>query len=688
MRKKNLGKKIATFGAVSVMAVSSIPANVFAYGEEVDVSTSTFKSDTDSSTDYQSWRTNTWKTAGAYADSGKIALTPGKTEKDLNFAWYSVTKGTPAVKVWKVGAESSAKIIRGTSSSISAENWQGSTYAAANKVNIENFFDEKTEYKYQYTDNYDGNATVWSTPVSYNTADASNFSVILTGDPQIGASGSGTDKNADDDSAARDTYNWNKTMVQALTTAPNAAFLLSAGDQIDKSGATSSDDKKTRASEYAGYLYPEVFRSLPIASTIGNHDMAGVDYSNHFNNPNSGDRLGATEAGSDYYFSYGDVLFISLNSNNRNQEEHRALMTKAVNSNKDAKWKVVIFHSDIYGSGAPHADTDASTNRIIFAPLMDEFDVDVCFTGHDHTYSRSYQILDGNVIDYDITDGSVTNPEGTLYVSTGSGSGSKYYNLLNYTPYFIADRTNVCLPAYSVVDFTDGELTIKTYDYTGAQYAENFTIKKTDSEASVDEIIEKAEDKLAGDLSKYTAESVATLRKAVKELKDMKEAYTTADDAMIEDIVTNYNTSADRIRGYGSIKNAEDKDMGTADRLKKGVSTLIDKTIYTQIENGAVIANPSLPKINATTLNTAKEKVLSAMELKVAETETTTSGKTETETTTSGKTETETTKKDETPSSPQTGDSSNVLIYVAGMCVAIGTGLVLLRKKEENCEER
>lgn len=45
MRKKNLGKKIATFGAVSVMAVSSIPANVFAYGEEVDVSTSTFNSD-------------------------------------------------------------------------------------------------------------------------------------------------------------------------------------------------------------------------------------------------------------------------------------------------------------------------------------------------------------------------------------------------------------------------------------------------------------------------------------------------------------------------------------------------------------------------------------------------------------------------------------------------------------------
>ena len=42
---------------------------------------------------------------------------------------------------------------------------------------------------------------------------------------------------------------------------------------------------------------------------------------------------------------------------------------------------------------------------------MDEFDIDVCLTGHDHTYSRSYQVQDGNVIDYDLSKGSVNNPE-------------------------------------------------------------------------------------------------------------------------------------------------------------------------------------------------------------------------------------------------------------------------------------
>ena len=219
--------------------------------------------------------------------------------------------------------------------------------------------------------------------------------------------------------------------------------------------------------------------------------MAGADYSAHFNNPNSEDKLGSTAAGSDFYFNYGDVLFISLNSNNRNQEEHRTFMKKAVASNPDAKWKVVIFHSDIYGSGQPHADTDAATNRIVFAPLMDEFNIDICLTGHDHTFSRSYQILDGNVVDYDISSGSVTNPDGTLYITTGSGSGSKYYNLLNYTPYYIAERTNACLPSFSTIDFSSGSLTIKTYDYNGNKYADDFTINKTNTDMSVDEVINK-----------------------------------------------------------------------------------------------------------------------------------------------------------------------------------------------------
>ncbi|MCI7097971.1 MAG: metallophosphoesterase family protein [Lachnospiraceae bacterium] len=602
---KLLAASLAMGLVVSTMftpVLSASAAGSKSYGGEVDVSTSTFKADTDNSAAFQTWRDGVWSTEKA--DSGKIALTPGKTEKDLNFAWYSEKSGTPAVRIWKKNQEKKASIVKGTATEIAKENWQGSVYTASNKVSVKNYLKANTTYVYQYTDNYTGKNTVWSETETYKTGSFSSFSVILTGDPQIGASGSSDDYTASDSSAARDTYNWNLTMESAMEKAPNAAFLLSAGDQIDKSGATKEDDLKTRESEYAGYLYPEVFRSLPIASTIGNHDSAGVDYTLHFNNPNSGDGLGSTAAGNDYYFSYGDVLFISLNSNNRNQAEHRELMTKAVNSHKDAAWKIVIFHSDIYGSGEPHADTDAASNRIIFAPLMDEFDIDVCLTGHDHTYSRSYQILNGNVVDYDLSRGSVKNPEGTLYITTGSGSGSKYYNLLNYTPYYIAERTNVCLPAYSTMKFSKNSFTICTYDYEGNQYADAFTITKSMcGNVSAVSLLEKAEsinEKL------YTESSVKAVKKAAAELKNL----CVLEDPFAEMASVAFGTDADPFTGYGSVKSdyryvaSEGK---TVNRLGEGYSTLIDKTIYMQLNGDEVSV------VSAKTYENAKQNLIRAL---------------------------------------------------------------------------
>lgn len=717
MKRKTFGKRVATLVTVSAMAVGCLPINVFAYGGEVTVDNGTFRTETDNSEDYQTWKADVWD-AGESADSGKIALTPGDTEEDLNFAWYSETRGlNPAVKIWEAGKEDEAKLVKGTSTIINASNVQGSTYEAYNHVSIEGFFEKDTQYMYQYTDNYNGDYTVWANDEAYeyNTADTSEFSVIVTGDPQVGASGSSGQGTADDKDIARDTYNWNKTMEAAGEKYPDAALLLSVGDQVDYAYVNTAEQQAIRESEYAGYLYPSIFRSLPIAATIGNHDTNGADYTYHFNNPNSEENLGATAAGSDFYFSYGDVLFICLNSNNRNQEEHRALMEEAVANNPDAKWRIAYFHADIYGSGTGHSDTDATGIRIVLAPLMDEFDIDVCLTGHDHTYSRSYQILDGNVIDYDITDNSVTNPEGTMYVSTGSGSGSKYYNFVNYTQYFIAERTNVCLPTFSALEFTEDSLTVKTYDYNGEQYAEDFTIVKTDDEASAEEVIEKGEAKLEETEVEYTAESLATLKTAVDTLKELQASYATAEDPMEEILTTLYNTPDDRcvatgvVRadgkvdglGYGHVYSADDKDNG-ANRFKQGLSTLLDKTIYMQNFTDDV-AKENLPIVDATELEAAKTGVIEAIAaLKVVEKEEETTTQREEDTSireedSSSSSEQQTTVNNQEMSgesesqdinTPKTGDSSNVTVYVAVMFVAVGAALMIFRKKEEDCETR
>lgn len=583
MKKMKALQIIAAAMAVTVAATSA-PVNVFAYGETS--ASSTLFTDTQNISDYATWKDNVWNKKddqgnltgeGESYDSSRIILTPGKTAKDLGFAWYSQKKGEPAVKIGKKEDLSDAQEFKGTATEINRSN-QKNTYKASNKVTVEGLFEENTTYYYSYTD--DVKNPNWSEVQSYTTKKTTNFQTILVGDPQIGASGSQGQGTADDINIAVDTFNWNKTLEQAKITAPNASFILSAGDQIDYAGTDSSDGKNVRESEYAGFTYPALLRMLPLATTIGNHESKGSDYKYHYNNPNSEDGLGSTNSGSDYYFSYGNVLFISLNSNNRNTVEHRELLKKAVESNPDAKWKVVMFHHDIYGSGQPHSDTDGANLRALFAPLMDEFGIDMCLTGHDHSYARSYLMADGTAIQYD--DSVAINPEGTLYIAAGSASGSKFYKLATTKQYYIAERSNTQIPTFSTIDFSDESIVIKTYDYNGNKYADDYTLYKTGEKVSMKDLIAQAKEiKNDG----YTEASWNKLQSEIAAAEDLMK-YTAEDKgaaqlAAVYDKTNDADNANDMLNYYGYAQS--DYKRGDSTALKAGFSTLLDKTMDMQL---------------------------------------------------------------------------------------------------------
>ena len=583
MKKMKALQIIAAAMAVTVAATST-PVNVFAYGETS--ASSTLFSDTQNISDYTTWKDTVWNKKddqgnltgeGESYDSSRIILTPGKTAKDLGFAWYSQKKGEPAVKIGKKEDLSDAQEFKGTATEINRSN-QKNTYKASNKVTVEGLFEENTTYYYSYTDDVKNPA--WSEVQSYTTKKTTNFQTILVGDPQIGASGSQGQGTADDINIAVDTFNWNKTLEQAKITAPNASFILSAGDQIDYAGTDSSDGKNVRESEYAGFTYPALLRMLPLATTIGNHESKGTDYKYHYNNPNSEDGLGSTNSGSDYYFSYGNVLFISLNSNNRNTVEHRELLKKAVESNPDAKWKVVMFHHDIYGSGQPHSDTDGANLRALFAPLMDEFGIDMCLTGHDHSYARSYLMADGTAIQYD--DSVAINPEGTLYIAAGSASGSKFYKLATTKQYYIAERSNTQIPTFSTIDFSDESIVIKTYDYNGNKYADDYTLYKTGEKVSMKDLIAQAKEiKNDG----YTEASWNKLQSEIAAAEDLMK-YTAEDKgaaqlAAVYDKTNDADNANDMLNYYGYAQG--DYKRGDSTALKAGFSTLLDKTMDMQL---------------------------------------------------------------------------------------------------------
>ena len=73
-------------------------------------------------------------------------------------------------------------------------------------------------------------------------------------------------------------------------------------------------------------------------------DITGIM---HYNNPNAFDTSGyknktqytegKTAAGTDYYYTYGNTLFIILDTNNYNCATHENVMRKAIKENPNAK---------------------------------------------------------------------------------------------------------------------------------------------------------------------------------------------------------------------------------------------------------------------------------------------------------------------------------------------------------------
>lgn len=463
------------------------------------------------------------------ADYTQVSLTPGTDETELNFAWYSKDEGTAATPVVHFGTDkANLKTYTGTSGEVDTSLTDGVQYVY-NHVTVTGL-NENTEYWYTVEKN-----GVQTEPAAYATKSFSTVKILYVGDPQVGASKGQpqggeelvASSGAANTAARNDGFAWDRTLKLATEQNPDLSFIISAGDQVNKTG-------KPKEEEYAAYLAPEALKSLPVATTIGNHDSLNPDYMYHFNNPNTTEN-GLTEAGGDYYYRYGEGLFIVINTNNYNVAEHEKTIQEAVAYDPDAVWRVLTFHQDIYGTGLDHSDTDGMILRTQLTPIIDEYDIDVVLQGHDHTYSRSNLLYgdgqthsgyefrlndEGDDYDWDnaynvsvdqaiplapedaagqslltafqednlcytieTTGGnSVTNPKGTLYMSANSASGSKFYELISPQQDYIAQRSQNWLPSYSVITMTCDSFAIDTYQITDEGKVESidqtFTIYK------------------------------------------------------------------------------------------------------------------------------------------------------------------------------------------------------------------
>lgn len=519
MQKRN---KILAGVLAGTLALSACPFALAASYNDSSV--------TGGSAEWQAW-VSQWESVAT--DYTKVSLTPGADETQLNFAWYSKSEdGKTATPVVHFGTDkNSLTAFTGTSGQVDTSLTDGVAYDY-NHVVVTGLEPNTTYY---YTVEKNG---VQTEVQEYKTGSFDSVKILYVGDPQIGASkgqtqGSDTlkaDSGAANTAARNDAFAWNRTLEIASAQNPDLNFIISAGDQVNKTG-------KAKEEEYAGYLSSSVLSGLPVATTIGNHDSLNPDYTYHFNNPNT-TGYGETEAGGDYYYSYGSGLFIVLNTNNYNVAEHEKTIQEAVASDPDAAWRIVTIHQDIYGTGLDHSDTDGMILRTQLTPIFDEYDIDVVLQGHDHTYSRSkllygdgqthgtyefrlnedgsdydwdnayntqtdekiplypeegdtagtaahdaFQVDNGCYTIEDTTGNTVVNPKGTLYMTANSASGSKFYELIAAQQDYIANRSQNWLPSYSVIEMDADSFSIVTYQVTEDGQTEaiddTFTIQKT-----------------------------------------------------------------------------------------------------------------------------------------------------------------------------------------------------------------
>ncbi len=385
------------------------------------------------------------------------ALCVGADETQLNICWHAAKdKAVPKVRLADNKAMENATEFEGETTPAETEE---QLVCRVTMTGIE----ENSTYYYQWYSE-DG----WSEAYKYETKGFDSYKMLVVGDIQIG--GQSYDN---PEEQSRIGYVWQGVLDEALTKNPDISFLLSPGDNTSTGEAPD---------EWQTLLMPEYTRSLPLALAIGNHDKKGMmyDYYTHMPNEFFGKYFEGLDR--DFWFRYGDVLYLVFDATSGSAADHRAMAKEAVEANPDAKWRIGVMHQALYAPGV--AMLEPETNLLlnaVFQPIYEMYDLDMVFTGHTHMQGRSNFVSDGLVVGMAESGETYKDPNGIVYVNVNAccdqGSlGKELSYLWPYTAYSFVDAD---VTTYSTVEFTDSTLTLKTFRGDNSELLDSLTIEKT-----------------------------------------------------------------------------------------------------------------------------------------------------------------------------------------------------------------
>ena len=252
-------------------------------------------------------------------------------------------------------------------------------------------------------------------------------------------------------------------------------------------------------------MYPELLRRTPLWSTLGNHDGYTADsdtesgpYYDIFTFPRNAE-VGGLASGTEAYYSfdYGDIHFICLDSYETNRSSGGAMMTWLENdlAANDKKWVIAYWHHPPYTKGSHNSDSEGALidMRENALPILESYGVDLVFSGHSHSYERSYLInghygSSGSFSSNHLIDGGDGKEDGNgayqkVEQSTNSGavytvagaSGKISGGSLNHPAMY----TSLNQLGSVIVDINGNRLDVKHLRSTG-QVSDYYTIIKGD----------------------------------------------------------------------------------------------------------------------------------------------------------------------------------------------------------------
>ena len=384
-----------------------------------------------------------------------LTLQPGANATSLNFNWYS-DRADNLASVVQIARK--ADVVNGnfpisgiitTTNGAVGDASDGKSWHRAGITGLE------ADTRYVYRVSNDGLA--FSKAYEFKTGAEDTFKFAVTGDPQltVGAQDSTSSYYSTPGTTAQ---GWKDSM--SLIEEKGVDFIAGVGDQVD----TTSNGSEA---EYANFFAPEQMSSIPYAPAIGNHDRHYLfDY--HYNMPNeqsftpvinsgntTNQQYQEMEVAGNYYYLYNNALFVVLNDSGYPESievaaKYIELFDKTLKTATDAfagkyDWLFVQHHKSTASIADHVADLDIQYYvEAGFENTMDKYGVDFVLAGHDHIYARSYPMYNG-VPDKTGAGGasnntlimggdganSAVNPAGTVYFTTTTASGLKYYELFN-----------------------------------------------------------------------------------------------------------------------------------------------------------------------------------------------------------------------------------------------------------------